>query len=149
MTTPAKKRGYVGNVYLNAGSHAVPNWNQVEDAGDIKISDSWKKFEAPNRISNVIKYLPSMQDWGVEFKMCWDSSSADQLALRAAYRAGTPIDIWAADGPSGTSGTSGPNAEWLVDEFSSDMPLVNGMEVHVKLCPHANCSFEPTYLATA
>ncbi len=145
MTTPAKKRGFVGNVYRNTGTHASQSWNQIVDAGDIKVSDSWKKFEASNRASGVIKYLPSMQEWGIEFKMIWDSTNTDQLALRTAFRAGTPIDLWAADGASATSGVSGPNAEWLVEDFGGNMPLTDGMEITVKLCPHANCSFEPEY----
>lgn len=148
MTT-AKKRGYIGQIYLQAGSHASPSWNQVAQAQDIKLGDAWETFEASSRASPVKKYLPAQQDLSVEFTFIWDSSDTDLLALRAYYRAGAAADMWIADGLSGTPGTSGPNCEWLITEFGNDMPLKDGQKVTCKCVPHANCSFEPEYLTTA
>lgn len=148
MTT-AKKRGYIGQVYLQAGSHASPSWNQVENAQDIKIGDAWETFEASNRASPIKKFLPAQGDWSVEFSIIWDSSDTDLVALRTAYRAQTAVDMWVTDGLSATSGTSGPNCEWLITDFGLDMPLKDGQKITVKAVPHANCSFEPEYRTVA
>jgi hypothetical protein len=144
--TAAKKRGYDGNVYRNTGSHASKVWNQVAGAMDIKVNDTATTFNASDRASAVEKELPATYKWGIEFKMLVDLSDADFLALRTAYRAGTAIDLWFADGPEDTVGVSGPNAEWLITEFGADAPLTDGMSVSVKCVPHGNCSFEPEYL---
>lgn len=143
--TAAKKRGYVAQVYRNTGSHGSPTWNSVGAAMDIKCGDQWNTFEASDRNSAVKKFMNGLQEWSIEFGVIWDSSDTDLTALRTAYRAGTAVDMWFADGPSDTVGVSGPNAEWLITEFGTDAPLQDGMKINVKCVPHALCSFEPEY----
>lgn len=151
MTTPAKQRGYSGNVYRNTntpGSDGTPQtWSQVANAEDIKVADTWKTFMAMNRVSPVEKYLNAVQNWSVEFKIVWDRTDADLLAMQTAYRAGSPIALFVSDGGSAESGASGPYADWLITDFGRDMPLTAGQTITVKCVPHANCRFEPQYLA--
>jgi len=149
MTTPAKKRGFDGNVYRNTGSHVSPTYNQIESAQDIKIGDAWKTFDASSRASQVAKELPAQLDWSIEFSVIWDSTDVDLQALRSAYRNKTAIDLTFLDGDSGTSTSSGPQAEWLIKEMPYDAPLQDGMKVTFKCVPHGNCSFEPLYVTIA
>jgi hypothetical protein len=143
--TAAKKRGYEGQVYRNTGTHASATWNAIGAAMDVKVGDSFSTFDASDRNSATKKALAAQQELSLEFSFIWDASDTDLTALRTAYRARTAIDLWATDGDSATTGVSGPNAEWLITEWSCDMPLADGMKVTVKCVPHGNCSFEPEY----
>lgn len=145
----AKKRGFAGRVYRNTGTHDSPVWNDITAAMGIKVGDSWSTFDASDRNSLVKKFLPSQNEWSIEFDVIWDTTDENLLALLAAYRGNLPVDLWFADGPSDASLVSGPNAEWLITEFGTDAPLTDGYKVTIKCVPHANCSFEPVYNVVA
>ncbi len=150
MTTPVRRRGFIGNVYRNTvvpGSDGTPQtFSQLANAQDIKVGDAWKTFESMNRVSPVVKYLPGVQEWSIGFKITVDHTDADFVAMQTAYRAGTPIALWVADGPSNETGAGGPYADWLISDFGRDLPLKDGQMIDVKCVPHANCRFEPQYL---
>ena len=111
MALPNKKRGYQGHIYFNANNDEPPTWTEITAAMDIKIGDSWNTFEASDRSTPVKQFLPSQQEWTLEFSFIWDQSNTELVALRDLYRSGDSVNLWAADGPSDVVGTSGPDVD--------------------------------------
>lgn len=146
-----KRRGFFGNIYRISnltGLGALPaaaTFVQLRAAMDIKLSDSWKTWDASDRGSIVMMYLPGQAEWSLEFSVIWDQTDPELVILQNSYRSSAAIPFWVADGVSTNQGSSGPVCQWLITDFPKDMPLADGMKISVKCVPHGSRTFEPGY----
>jgi hypothetical protein len=90
---------------FNSGSFGTPNW-VVVNARDVDIDISFGEGDVSNRGSKLELKEPALQVRALEFDMVADETDTNFTAIRAAAMARTAVEMAAANGPIGTSGTS-------------------------------------------
>ncbi len=153
-TAVAKRLGTVASV--NDASH-----NPINAAQDIKWTlENGAEFDSNDRTqftagdSNlywVDTVIPTRKKFGLEFGVIWDESDAQLTAIRTAFLAGVaggagPLEMWALDGAYVTSGAWGVHADFAVEEFPIDAPLLDGQKVNLKFAIHGNGTHTPGFV---
>jgi hypothetical protein len=135
------------HLFRNTNTYASPTWDEVTLATDVNTNQTVNKGDVSSRVSVYKLYRPGQIDSQLEFTMRYDSGNNDYTALKAAFTGRTAIDMWMADGASGTAGTTGPRAWMVVTEFSHAQPLESGCDIKVTMCPmtDATNTQTPTY----
>ncbi len=85
----------------------------------------------------------------VEGSFIWDASDANLIALVAAARSNSAIDMIVTDDDITVSGTKGLHAEWAVTSgWDLDAKLTAGQECKFTLAPHGNYTNAPVRWST-
>lgn len=135
------------HLFRNTGSYATPTWNEITLATDVTANQTAGKGDVSNRSSIYKLYRAAQIDASAEFTMRYDSGNDDYSAIKTAFTGRTIIDVWVADGPSATTGTTGLRMNVMITEFSHEQPLTDGVNVKVSMCPaiDATATQTPTY----
>jgi hypothetical protein len=127
-----------------AGPGITPATLSVINCKDLKRGRQRGKADASNRGSKFKLSEPSLKDEEIAFDMDTDETDAVYTALRTAYDAGSPVEIWMGNGPLGTAGTvaSGGTANVVynvivmkVFGFDVDEPLDGACTTSITLAP--------------
>lgn len=102
----------------NTGTFSSPTWAEVENIKDLTLDLSASEADVSTRASDWRQIKATLQDVTVTFQMLYDTADADWTAFHDAFINKTNIDLFVADGASGTNGTEGLHAEFTVTQFS-------------------------------
>lgn len=153
-TAVAKRLGT--NASVNDSSH-----NPITAAQDIKWTlENGAEFDSNDRVkvtagdSNtyfIDTVIPTRKKFGLEFSVIWDDSDTQLTAIRTAFLAGCAggggaLEMWALDGPYVTSGSWGVHADFAVEEFPIEAPLLDGQKVNLKFAIHGNGTHAPGFV---
>jgi hypothetical protein len=127
----ATKIGLEAKLYRGtAGSQAATEMKNVKD---LTLTVEKDEADISSRASSWALVRAKMKKGSIDFKMNWDASDADCLAIKTAFFADTALAFFVTDG----AGT-GLDADFEILKFAENQPLVTGQEVDV--------SIKPTYL---
>jgi hypothetical protein len=139
LAAPDGKDGYA---YLNTaaqgmGFHGTPTWTLVDDIMDLDIDPyEMEMYKASiRRSAGFNSYLPTMLEMGIKFKMLWMPADTLCAAILYAFQNRKALDMMFLDGPSGTTGSQGARADWVVSKMPRAEHLSEGMVIDVELKP--------------
>tara|TARA_Y100000593_G_scaffold93985_1_gene190960 strand:- start:827 stop:1330 length:504 start_codon:yes stop_codon:yes gene_type:complete len=148
MPTP-----YVGcseKLYLNdtaglasagSGTYAAPDWNAIDLAQDVTVSNERTQIDASIRGGGCNRlFVGGLSDTTIEVQVLYDPADTQFNNLRQAYYDETDIDVWAADFTEGVSGTTaaGVRMGCRIFSFSQPQPLDDLTVVNLTLKPSVN-----------
>jgi hypothetical protein len=146
----ARKHGNAGKLYRNSATYATPTFVEVANIRDMSIDDARAEADLSARGDDISVFLAGKRTVGVQLEMVYDDTDTGYDALRDAYEGNTVIELWIADGPAATTGSTGPRGWWIVSSLSRAIPFEDGMMATVTLRPAANAANAmTTYTKTA
>ena len=122
------------NAKLFRGVAGTTAATEVKNISDCSVNIEAGESEASVRGSSWKSYVYGLKDAGIEFKlMANDAAGSDEniAAFRDAFLNSTPIAVLALDKASG----QGPDADWIVSNFSRDENLEDAIAYNVNLKP--------------
>lgn len=131
----AAKIGLDCKFYRNTGSYGSPTWNEITHARDVTANVEPGDADLSIRSSDWKIHRPTLKDLSFEFEMLYDPTIDDFTVLQAACFNRTPVDLWAADGDSATTGSQGIRAVCYIYGFSRSEPMEQGVMVKVTAKP--------------
>lgn len=142
----APKVGHKMKMYRNTGSVAVPVWVEVDEVGDVTISDfAMGIAELKRRANDFTKNLASLiQSISIEFRLHHGLGATNFDAIRTNFLAGTAEEWAILDGGSAVSGTEGLRLPVLIEQFPWDQALedVSGHDVRLAIAYMEESSVE-------
>lgn len=138
----SKKLGTNFVVARNTGTHDLPVWPLAANCRDVKLDLAPNMFDSSDRATTINTKIPTRYKPKLEFDALWDGG-AFLTAVRAAFLAGTPLDLIVLDG---TTSGQGFWAEWAVTEFPFEMPLAAGQPLKLGFQPHGNAANIPQFV---
>lgn len=132
---------------MTSGSFASPTWTSGELTRlvDASIARERTEITASARGSTFEKVLVGLKKLGVDMKLLRDNADSNQIALEAAYEAGTVIVLAFADGAIATSGTVYVKIECVVTKFQTGEPLEGAATIDMTIKPAAKGTNDPAY----
>jgi len=122
-------------LYRNTGSYTTPTWSEIDEVGDVSISDlSRGTAELKRRASDFTKNLATLiQAISIEFRLHHGLDATTFSALVTNFFAGTVQEFAIMDGPIATAGSQGLRCPCLIEQFPWDQPLedVSGHDVRL------------------
>lgn len=117
--------GHRMKMYRNVGSPSVASWLEVNEVGDVSISDLARGLaELKRRAKDFTKNLPTLiQSIAIEFRLHYGLGLTAFTAIRSSFFAAT-AEEWAIMGGDITStGVQGLRCPVIVEQFPFDQPL--------------------------
>lgn len=111
-------------LYYNSGTEGSPTWLEIDTVRDVNLTLSSNEVDDTSRTTNGWRSkLAGLREWGADFEMIYDTSNTAWQEVRAAYFAGTSIEVLALDGDITVDGQQGLRGIVFVTEFSRAEPL--------------------------
>lgn len=105
--------------YRNAGTYASPSWNEVPNMADPTLTlESTEAVVTTREGGGWELVIAAIKKAGLAYKMIWDPTDTDWVALRDAWLNKTPVEFLILDGAVGTSGSQGLRAGMTVLKFT-------------------------------
>lgn len=138
----AKKLGKNARLYRNTGTEESPTWTVDNNIVDLTWNDETDEADMANRESDIDQAEPTRRKLSIDFQKLVDASDAALAAYRAAYRAGTAVDILVLDGPIETVGSEGVRMAAKFFKFTNGQPLRDKQTIDITIKPGTD--FAPT-----
>ena len=112
--------GIDGKIYSQTDGHqGGAGWNEIAGVEDVSLGLEDEEADLTTRdMPGFRAVVQGLRSWDVEFTIVWDPSEATFESLRAAYFGRTRIGLRVLDGEVGTSGSQGPQADYVITRFS-------------------------------
>lgn len=124
-------------LYYSTADYASPSYTELSNVTDVNVADSMGEFDSSTRANEGFESIePTLRKLRVSFKMMYDQSDANFVAIRAAYVARTGLDMLVLDGDKDDGDTIGVRAQMKVLKMDSAEPLTEGKTVDVELAPY-------------
>lgn len=141
--------GLNSKIYRNTGTFASPTWDEVANVKDLALDLSVNEADAATRGNggwNAI--VPTLKEAEVTWEMAWDPDDADLEAFRAAFIAGSTIEVAVLDGTIGNTPADahGLRFEAAVTKFSRAEPLAGINSVSVAIKPTYTTNGGPSWV---
>lgn len=123
--------GANGKAYWDAISgHASPSWDLLSLVKSVTINAEVGDADVTDRSVGAWKaFLPTLKDVAVDVSMNYDTTDAGFAALKAAFLAGTILNMAFMDGPVATTGSQGLRAPMFISKFPRSEDLENYMTI--------------------
>ena len=134
----AVKLGMDGKLYWNDGTYEVPDWQEIDNARDVTLTNEKGEADVSSRKNAGFRArVGTLKDATIEFEMVWDTEDDNFVAIQEAYFGNTALEFAVMDGDIEESGSEGLRATMDVMSFTRNEPLEEAMT--------ANVTVQPTY----
>ena len=137
MTDQVVNVGWKGKMYLNTGGD-TPALQELKNVSDVKIPDSFSRDDATTRGDDGFETeVNTTRKIGATWKMIdKGSDNADLTAIRTAYNAGTPIEMYFMTGVATDTKSRGVRAVVQVRKFDLDQDNKKASAYDVEVSPY-------------
>jgi hypothetical protein len=135
------KIGANNTLNYNTASYGSPSWSPIPTARDVTLNLDAEEADASTRGGGGYKASePTLKGVSFEWDMLEDHTDTAYLAIRAAYFAGTTVDLRASTAAATAAGELWLRAVCKIFGFKKGEPLngVNTFTVTAKPCFSAN-----------
>lgn len=130
------KAGITSRLYVNAGSYASPDWEEVALAADVTLNLDKTMANATTRGGGGWKNeVGVLKGASVEFDALWKNGDVALDDLLDSYINGTAIEIAIADGPIATAGTEYWRMTCEVSAWNKSDPIEDLQKVSITAVP--------------
>jgi len=141
--------GFAAKLYRNNGSYAVPDWVEMDNVKECKLTLSGVEIDVTTRGGGGYQQTePGLIDANLEFGINWDTSDENFTALQAAFLARTSLDVLALDGAYTVAGSQGLRMTAKVTKFDRDEPVAGILATSVTMRPCIADNSPEWYTAT-
>ena len=125
--------GMDAKLYHKTGGVDGPgDWNELTNVKDVTLSLEAGEADVTTRGNAGWRAtVGTLKEGSVEFEMIWDTDDAGFTALKNAYFDNEIIGLQILDGPSGSPGVQGLQADFSITSFSRSEPLEEALSVSV------------------
>lgn len=129
----ADRMGFDGFLYYNtSGSGGGGTWVELKGVEDVSLGMENAEADITTRDMRGYEAVRhGLRRWTVEVEIVWDPSIASFQAIRDAYLNKTVLGLRVLDGPTTTTGSQGPMADFVVLQFNRNEGQQNVMTVSV------------------
>lgn len=140
------KVGIKGQVYINLGSYATPDWARAKFVRDLTFEISKAEIQSKNKGSLWVKYLSGLMDAPLDFECDYEPDDPACALLIEAFWTEDPVDMLILDDYIETEGAEGYRAGFLATKSGFNQPLEDIMALPNALRLHANFPHEPAHV---
>lgn len=130
----------LAKIYVNAGTYATPNWQELKSVVDATVNVPAEEIEATRRGDAFTGTLPGANNLSVEVTCLWDTSDSVLMGIIDAALNGQSKDIAVLDKPVGTSGAQGPRGYFYIHGLTRVEARNQALQVRFTLRPAADAS---------
>lgn len=123
--------------YRSSGSFGSPTWTAISLIRDITQNSKWDIAEVVTRASRAKKGAPTLYDMSISGSIKAVVDDTAYLVVRAAFLAGTVLDIMCLTGASNNDGEVGVRYESVVEDMTQDQGSGSVLYDTFTLRPHA------------
>lgn len=134
----AYQAGHSFKAYYSTGSVSSPTWTELTDVEDVTEDNSINVATVKNRGSKYERGIAGQHIMAGTLRQTYDKASTGQLAILAAYEAGSVLPLAIADGPIATTGTIAMQLDALITSFNRSQGLDDAAVVESAFVPHGN-----------
>jgi hypothetical protein len=142
MADPKLRFGADAKLKRNTGTFAAPVWSEIKNINEqLGLDLSRPKSDATIRGGGREMTEPApLLTIGLSFKMIEDLADTEFLAIRAAFLAGTILDLLCCSGDEAVAGETYVRTEYKVSQFKKAEPVkgLNTYDVSVEPCYSTN-----------
>lgn len=129
-----ERLGLDAKLYRNTGTYAAPTWAEMSNVVDVKVGMERGSADASTRgTGGWRRKIPTLKEATLEFHMLWKTGDTHLDAIRAAYHAGTTVELLVLSGDVAESDNEGLRATWAVTSFAKSEALEEAQAFDVKL----------------
>ena len=137
--------GWKGKMYLNIGTYDAPELQELRNVKGVKIPNSMNKDDTSTRADlGVDTEVVTTQKLGASWQMVdKGSGDADLTAIRTAFYARTPIELFLLDGVATATASRGVRALVQVQKFDLDQDNAKAGVYDVEVGPTPSSDGNP------
>lgn len=132
-------------MYRNEGTYDSPNWVEILNVRDVKISRQKAKADVSVRGSSVRLERGTLKTYTITTQMVYDPEQEDWQAFNDAFEDGDGIELAVADGDIAQNGTRYLRALFDVFSFDEDQSLEAAVMNDVEFGPTYDAENLPTW----
>jgi len=124
--------GMNAKVYQGAEGADLATVNEMSNVKDVALTLEAGEANATTRANKGWRATAAtLRECTVEFDMLWKPGDTGFDAIKAAFLAGTLLELAALDQDKATIGAQGPKGSFSITLFSRNEPLEEGITVSV------------------
>lgn len=106
------------SINRNTATYASPTWSAVQRVRDATLNESSVEADASTRESSYSMTVPVRKEASFDFEIIEDTTDANWIAINAAYRNHTALDLAILNAAVTTSGAHGIRGYFSVTNFN-------------------------------
>ena len=129
---PTVLMGKDAKIYEGVAAAALGALTEMSNVKDVKLNLSAGEADTTTRSNSGWRATsPGLRECQVEFEMLWLDTDACFVAMKAAFLAGTTVELAILDRDRATGGANGPKGAFAITGFVRNEGLEEAISVSV------------------